>query len=165
VKEKLAPLLKAASKGDKGAFEELAREIGKRILTIAQRVLNDRFYAEDVLNTVLYKTWQNLDKIVKLDNFLGYINTIAYNTAISIGRKRREVPLYDNVPSPFKDYEERIDAEVALSALSEEERLIVMYHTHAGYSFREIGELLNLTKKAVYLRYQKAVAELKRRLV
>jgi len=157
-------LLKSALKGDKEAFKKFAESKGKRILTIAQMVLKGNMYADDVLNTVLVKVWQNLDKIIELKSPTGYINTIAYNAAIDIERKRRELPLFDNLPETCKDYETKMDIETALNALSEEERQIVLYHVHAGYSFKKIGELLELTKKAVYIRYLRAVNQLKERL-
>ena len=161
---KIIALLKSAAEGNKDDFRAFAQLVGKRIMTIAQRVLRDKMYAEDVFNTVLTKVWQNLDKIVKLDNPTGYINTIAYNASIDIARKNKELPLFENLPDSNKDYDAKIDVTTALAALSEEERLIVIYNVHAGYSFKKIGELLGLTKKAVYLRYQKAIKTLKRRL-
>lgn len=161
LEDEILVLLKSTTKGDKEAFTKFAEILGKRILTIAKKIINDKMYAEDVLNTVLFKVWQNSEKIIKLKNPVGYINTIAYNAAIDIKRKKTELPLFDNVPCPIKDNDAKMDMEEALSFLDKEAREIVLYHIHANYSFQKIGMLLGFTKKAVYLKYQKAIGILK----
>ncbi|MCL1901495.1 MAG: hypothetical protein FWG51_03750, partial [Firmicutes bacterium] len=59
------------------------------------------------------------------------------------------------------DQDIKIDIEEALMRLENQEREIVLYQVQAGYSFRKIAILLGLTKKAVYLRYLKAIKKLK----
>ena len=160
--EKLLHYLKLSNNGDKQAFTLFAEKIGKRILSISLKIVTDKMHAEDVLNTVLLKVWQNTDKILKLKNPIGYINTIAYNASIDIMRKKAELPLFDNIAYPARDHELKMDTQKALSRLDNQEREIVLYQVHAGYSFQKIAFLLGLTKKAVYLRYQKAITKLKK---
>lgn len=159
--ETLIFYLKQAAGNDKQAFVRFAEAVGKRILSIAFRITNDKGHSEDVLNIVLLKVWQNIEKVINLKNPIGYINTIAYNTAIDIKRKQRELPLFDSIPNTQNDFDSNIDMETALSCLSDEEREIVLYHVHAGYSFRKIAGLTNSAKKSVYVKYIKAVKRLK----
>jgi len=158
---KLLHYLKLSNKGDKQAFTTFAEKISKRVLSISLKIVTDKMHAEDVLNTVLLKVWQNTDKILKLKNPIGYINTIAYNASIDIKRKKAELPLFENIAHPAIDRELKMDTQEALSRLDNQEREIVLYQVHAGYSFQKIAGLLGLTKKAVYLRYQKAIKKLK----
>lgn len=159
--KKLIHYLKLSNNNDKEAFTMFAELVCKRILSISLKIVNDKMYAEDVLNTVLLKVWQNTEKILKLKNPVGYINTIAYNASIDIKRKKAELPLFDNLAYPSKDHETKIDMEKALSHLDNQEREIVLYQIHARFSFQKIALLLGITKKAVYLRYLKAVKKLK----
>lgn len=160
--EELLYYLKLSNNDDKEAFTKFAQNISKRIFHIALNIVNDKMYAEDVLNSVLFKTWNNMEKILKLKNPIGYINTIAYNESIDIKRKKPELPLFDNIPyQENHDNDAKIDIEEALNTLNNEEREIVLYHIHAGYSFQKIAFLLGITKKAVYLRYIKSAKKLK----
>lgn len=159
--EILLQYLIQASKDDKDAFTKFAENISKRIFSIAYKITNDKMHSEDVLNIVLLKTWENIDKIIKLKNPIGYINTIAYNAALDIVRKAREFPLFDNMSAPEQNIVDKTDIETALKHLTSTEREIVLYHTHANLSFRKIAMLMNSTKKAVYLKYKKAVGKLK----
>ncbi|MCL1901141.1 MAG: hypothetical protein FWG51_01950, partial [Firmicutes bacterium] len=93
--EKLIHYLKLSNTGDKEAFTKFAQNIGKRVFSISLKIVNDKMHAEDVLNNVLIKVWQNTEKILKLNNPIGYINTIAYNASIDIKRKKSELPLFD----------------------------------------------------------------------
>ena len=158
----LTEYLKQAAEGDQDAFTKFAKAVAGRILSIATRVSGDSHYAEDVLNIVLLKIWENLGKVAKLKKPIGYVNTIAYNAAIDFKRKAiRELPLCETIPAPAPDAELRMDVEAALGRLTGEEREIVLYHVHANLSFRKIADLLGISKKAVYLRYKKAAGKMR----
>ena len=155
-------LLRLTADGDKYAFTRFAENISGRVLAIAFKITGDKMHSEDVLNTVLLKVWQNIEKLIKLEKVIEYINTIAYNAAFDVMRKKQALSLYDdNVPASENDHEARIDIKTALNILNEQSRQIVLYHIHAGYSFREIAELMNLTKKVVYTKYIAATKKMK----
>jgi len=160
--EFLTQYLKQAAEGDKDAFSEFAKNVSKRILAVAYRVTGDSVYAEDVLSIVLVKVWEKLGKIAALKNPVGYVNTMAYNAAIDFKRRQRELPLWDALAdAEAVEPELKMDLETALFGLTPEEREIVLYHVHAKLSFRKIAILMNSTKKAVYLRYKKAIGKMR----
>ena len=159
--EILLHYLKQAAENDKDAFSEFAKSISKRVLSIAYGITGDRMYAEDVLNIVLLRVWENAEKIIKLKKPVGYINTIAYNAALDFKRQAQELPLSDTLTEADYDLAQKIDIDTALERLSADEREIVLYHVHARFSFRKIALATGCTKKAVYLKYKKAVEKLK----
>lgn len=74
------------------ALEAIYRDYGKMILNNANRVLHNVFQAEEILYDVLLIIWEKSSQLKKLKNLLGYILTIAFNRAIDIKRKIKEIP-------------------------------------------------------------------------
>ena len=60
--------------------------------------------------------------------------------------------------------EDRTVLTAALSALSEEERQIIMLHVTAGLKHREIAQLLELPLSTVLSKYRRALSKLKQKL-
>ena len=60
--------------------------------------------------------------------------------------------------------EDRIVLETAMSALTEQERQIVMLHALSGLKHREIGQLLGLPVSTVLSKYSRSMAKLRRQL-
>lgn len=156
--------LKESAKGNKEAFTLFAENIGKRVLTIAFRILKDRMYAEDVLNEVLIRVWQKLDDIIKLKKPIGYINTIAYNLALDFWRRKKPIPLNDNMQAQSYDTDLKLDIDTAFAKLEPLESEIVTLHLEMGYSLKQVAELHKLTEKATYYKYSVALKKLQNSL-
>lgn len=162
--ELLLHYLKESAKGNKEAFTSFAENIGKRVLTIAFRILKDRMYAEDVLNEVLIKIWQKLDDIIKLKRPIGYINTIAYNLALDFWRRKTPVSLHENMPARSTDTDLKLDIDTAFARLESLESDIVTLHLEMGYSLKQVAKLHNLTEKSTYYKYSVALKKLQNSL-
>lgn len=66
-------LILALKQGDIRAYEELFRRKYDYFLRFAQRILKDLYVAEDILQNVFMKVWdnrQNLDETMSLHNYL-----------------------------------------------------------------------------------------------
>lgn len=150
-------LLKDIAHGDKNALETFLRKISGRVQSIAVRILKDSMLSDDVMAEIMLKVWNNADKLSRLDNPVGYINVMSFNYAVDIKRRQREMPLFDNVFFSFPDTDVKLDIQRILEIMPEDQRTVLLLKINGGYNFREIGNILHMTNKAVRIRYENAV--------
>ncbi len=65
--------------GDKRAFKALFDEYGPRLYKFSLKYLNEKEDAEDLLNEVFLKIWENRKSLRSNTSFQSYLFTIAYN--------------------------------------------------------------------------------------
>lgn len=93
--DRLEALLSRIALHDRAALRELYGLTGGRLLAIAERVLNDRAAAEDVLQDTFVAVWQKAARFPTLrTSALAWLTTMARHRAIDVLRRRRpETPL------------------------------------------------------------------------
>src|SRR5437879_6486651 len=84
-------LVAAAKRGDTQAFEELVLRHKQRVLTVAQRITNNREDAEDVAQESFHKAFLHLDAFQERSRFSTWLTRIAMNEAFMLLRRRRGV--------------------------------------------------------------------------
>ena len=99
-----------------------------------------------------------------------YLFTVAYNQMIDHLRKVKRVYLKDEFKAETKVYEKPVNnlrsvLEAALSKLSETQRSLVMLKDYEGYSYNEIGRIMNLSESQVKVYLHRARVQLKNFLV
>lgn len=122
-KDEVEALIARVALGDRQAFARLYDATSGKLLAVCLRVLNDRAAAEDSVQDVYVKVWNNADRYrVTGHSPMTWLITIARNTAIDRLRARR--PDRD-----LADYGDRIAAagpgpEQSAVAASEAERIL-----------------------------------------
>ena len=76
------------SNGDADAFEKLFNIYCQPLIHFANRFLNDIPAAENVIQDVFVKIWQNRQKLDPDENFKTYLFTAARNTALKYIRHK-----------------------------------------------------------------------------
>lgn len=121
--------------------------------------------ARDVVQTAFEKLWRAREEV---DNSKckSYLFTVAYNGMIDHLRKIKRVYLKEE----FKE-EARISnrqhnntkeiLERALARLSETQRSLVLLKDYEGYSYEEIGKIMNLSESQVKVYLHRARLQLK----
>lgn len=121
--------------------------------------------ARDVVQTAFEKLWRSREEV---DNSKSksYLFTVAYNCMIDHLRKVKRVYLKEE----FKE-EARISnrqhnntkeiLEKALAKLSETQRSLVLLKDYEGYSYEEIGKIMNLSESQVKVYLHRARLQLK----
>ena len=90
----LTALIRSAADGDRDAFVELYDRTSAKLLAIALRILRDRDQAEDVLQEVFIRVWQNARTYSpEAGRPMTWLITIVRNRAIDVVRSRREVTM------------------------------------------------------------------------
>jgi RNA polymerase sigma-70 factor, ECF subfamily len=82
-------LVLAAKRGDTWAFEELVLRHKQRVLSVAQRITNNREDAEDVAQESFNKAFLHLDAFHEKSRFSTWLTRIAMNEAFMFLRRRR----------------------------------------------------------------------------
>jgi len=125
--------------------------------------------ARDVVQTAFEKLWRAREDVDN-DKSKSYLFTVAYNAMIDHLRKVKRIHLKEE----FKDEARISNKQVnntkeilqrALSRLSETQRSLVLLKDYEGYSYEEIGQIMNLSESQVKVYLHRARLQLKDYLV
>lgn len=168
---KLESKLKHALKlGTKEALEEVYEDIYneyyKLIYFIVIQILQDAYLAEEAVNDVFLKAFNNIDKFQEDTSLKSWIVKIAKNHSINIynKNKRENVVIDDdyimNIPNQEQtDFKELIKE--FRQYLTVEETNIVLFRIYYQMRLREIAEFYNSNTNDIYTIYQRALKILK----
>jgi RNA polymerase sigma-70 factor (ECF subfamily) len=162
-------LVRRTLSGDRRAFGALVDRYQKPIYNVALRIAKNPEDAEDIAQTVFMKAYQKLDGFDERHRFFSWIYRIAINESLNFANRRRthealEPGLRTEVDSPEEetiklDAEERVGD--ALLELEPEDRAIIVLKHFQGFSYAEIGYILNIPDKTVKSRLYTARQRLK----
>jgi RNA polymerase sigma factor (sigma-70 family) len=116
--------------------------------------IRDKDKAKDVVQETYEKLWLKVSDVPST-NAKSYMFTTAYRTMIDMLRRnkkemRMEEAEFDNTLSHRKQYSDLKEVlDQALSKLPDIQRMVVMMRDYEGYSYKEIGDITNLTESQV----------------
>jgi RNA polymerase sigma-70 factor (ECF subfamily) len=84
-------LVTAAKRGNARALEELVLRHQRRVFAVAQRIMNNREDAEDVVQETFHKVFLHLDSFQEKSRFSTWLTRIAMNEAFMLLRRRRGI--------------------------------------------------------------------------
>ena len=87
-------LLLLLKEGNMVAFDAIYKQYCKRLYGFVIRYVKQEADAEEIVQEVFIKIWENRDKIDVYSSFESYLFTISYNSAISLLRKRVQEKKY-----------------------------------------------------------------------
>ncbi|MBH2003566.1 MAG: RNA polymerase sigma factor [Sphingobacteriia bacterium] len=125
--------------------------------------------ARDIVQTAFEKLWRNRDS-VETAKSKSYLFTVAYNQMIDHIRKNKRIQLKEEFPEDGRiQYQQhgnmrRVLME-ALNRLNETQRSLVMLKDYEGYSYEEIGKIMELNESQVKVYLHRARVILKNYLV
>lgn len=125
--------------------------------------------ARDVVQTAFEKLWRNRQEVDGAKS-KSYLFTVAYNQMIDHIRKIKRIYLKEEFKEEAKIYDRQINnvkevLQEALSKLSETQRSLVMLKDYEGYSYQEIGTIMNLSESQVKVYLHRARLQLKEYIV
>ena len=134
--------------GDAKAQAEAYRLLAPAILGLAQRILQDRDLAQEVLQDTFVELIEQADKLRSSEAVVGWLRKVAVNRCLmrlrSPWHKRRSDTFveeaFDHVSSSQR-MENLSDVERALASLRPETRLVIWLHDVEGYTHKEIASL------------------------
>jgi RNA polymerase sigma-70 factor (ECF subfamily) len=163
-------LVTAAKCGNTRAFEDLVRRHERRVFAVAQRITNNRQYAEDVVQETFHKVFLHLDDFQEKSRFSTWLTRIAITESLILLRRKRRIvevlpespedevkslseAFVDQSPSPEGWQRERTEllAE-AINRLGPKIRSTILLRDIEERSAEETDELLGTSISAVKAR-------------
>jgi RNA polymerase sigma-70 factor, ECF subfamily len=155
--ETLEELLGRVARGDRDAFDEVYRQLAAPVYGLVRRVLRDPAQSEEVAQEVLVEMWRTA---ARFDPQRGSVRTwamtLAHRRAVDRVRSEqaaterelrvaRQAPVAGAEDDVAEAVEARLDQQRVrhcLGALTELQRESVRLAYYAGYTYREVAELL-----------------------
>jgi len=125
--------------------------------------------ARDVVQTAFEKMWRNRET-VDAQKSKSYLFTVAYHQMIDHIRKVKRIQLNEEFSPETRVQDQPVNnlkrvLDEALSRLSETQRSLVLLKDYEGYSYEEIGKIMNLNESQVKVYLHRARVQLKEYLV
>jgi len=159
-----AELIRAATDGNRSAFNELVRLKRERVVRIAFQVTSDWDDALDVAQGVFLRLWKNLDRYDPGRRFDTWLYRVTANAAIDLLRSRGPKGHLQPLPEDhgeLKD-ESAVDAESLLSSaelqkafqrlaagLAPKQRMVFVLKEIEGVETAEVARIMNVAESTV----------------
>lgn len=162
--------IRKAVKGSKKAFVRLIKEWQTEGYKMAFSFTRSEADSQDVLGNAIEKAYKSIHKVRERKKAKQWFMAIVANEARTLLRKekRNTVEPIDEIAEHTElsiiDLEGLMDLELSLDTLSGEQQSVLRLKYEEGYTFREIGEILQMAESTVKKRVYHALRHLKDRL-
>jgi len=138
---------------DSGAFGELIRRHQSQVRNFLRKLTRDETLADDLAQDCFLHAWDKIHTYSGSGTFIGWVLKIAYTTFLQSKRKSKryaeilEQAGYEKSQAPASQSaapEDVLDLDKLLGALSEQERVIMIFSYACGLSHREISDATEL---------------------
>ncbi len=144
------------------AFDAIYDKYSHRLYQFVKRYLKQDEDTEEVVQLVFIKIWESRTKIDIHSSFESYLFTIAYNTTISLLRKRlsenksleflksqQHVSNYESVIDELQYKELNENVQYLVEQLTPRQREIFLLSREKGLTHKEIARKLNISENTV----------------
>jgi RNA polymerase sigma-70 factor (ECF subfamily) len=170
-------LMLACRDGSDDALEQLFKRYHRPLFAFVCRYLRDVDRAEDVVQEVFFRVYNNRENYQPTAKFSSWVYRIARNLCIDEKRRlwSRSVVLdsqisddsgseiqsmaVDRGRNAREKYSDKSKMDLILEAiesLSDEQREVMLLHKYEGLSYKEIAEILDVTPESVKQRAYRA---------
>jgi len=125
--------------------------------------------AEDIVQSAFEKLWVNRERVAPL-KAKSYLYTVAYHQMIDVIRKENKKPTtneYMEVDQVTHQTSSELKQNLlsAINLLNPTQKSLVLLKDYEGYSYQEIGEIMNLSESQVKVYLHRARLFLKTKLL
>ena len=125
--------------------------------------------AEDIVQSAFEKLWVNRERVTPL-KAKSYLYTVAYHQMIDVIRKENKKPTTNefmevNQVTHQTSSELKQNLLSAINQLNPTQKSLVLLKDYEGYSYQEIGEIMNLSESQVKVYLHRARLFLKTQLL
>jgi len=163
-------------KGDPIAFEKIYNLYVRKVYYFALRYLRNNMEAEEMVQEVFTKIWENRKNLNPELSFSGYLLTITKNTIFNDNRKKVNHLAYcqyivNYIQSQSRDLEREIifqdlmvKVNQSIDNLPPKRQEIFKLSRLSGLSYKEISKKLDITEKTIETHMRLAFKDLKREI-
>ncbi len=149
-------------KGDMAAFDAIYYKYCRRLYGFVLRYLKQEEDAEGIVQEVFIKIWETRNKIDVYSSFESFLFTVAYNSTISLLRKRlAEIKSKEYLKSlqqfsstvdvidelQFKELNEKVQC--LLKQLTPRQKEIYLLSREEGLTHKEIAQKLDISENTI----------------
>lgn len=150
-------------------YNECVTQYADNVFRFIVKNLRHEEDARDVVQSAFEKLWRNRDQVDGTKS-KSYLFTVAYNQMIDHLRKAKRVYLKEEFREETRISDRQVNntravLQDALARLSETQRSLVMLKDYEGYSYEEIGRIMNLNESQVKVYLHRARLQLKEYIV
>jgi RNA polymerase sigma-70 factor, ECF subfamily len=171
----LGDLLTYVARGDQGAFERVYDEVSGPVYGLALRIVRDPAQSEEVAQEVLVEVWRTASRYEPgRGSAMAWVMTLAHRRAVDrvrsaqasaereerVGRAAAGTA-YDEVAENVQIRLEREQVRRCLSTLTETQRESVTLAYYAGYTYREVAQLLKVPLGTIKTRMRDGLIRLR----
>jgi RNA polymerase sigma-70 factor, ECF subfamily len=162
-------LVEQARRGDREAFNELARREIDRLYRVAYRILRDPELARDATQQALLEAWRDLPSLRDPDRWEAWTYRLLVHASYREGRRERRlgsnvrlIPLdRSSVPDTAIAVADRDELERGFRRLSTEQRAVVVLHYYVGLPLADVAEALGIPAGTARSRLHAATGRLR----
>lgn len=159
--------------GDQQAFEKLYFQHSKRILINVLKLVKDTDEAQEILQDVFIRIWNNRKNIDPDKSFSSYLFTVAQNLVRDFFRKaalnrkmqdaiiKQSTEFYEHIESNLYFKESNLILQNAIDSLPTQRKRIYTLCKIDGKSYREAADILGISVSTVDNQLVKAVQGIK----
>ena len=169
-------LMQEIKAGNMFAFDAIYGKYCKRVYKFGYSILKSLEEAENLTQDVFLNLWENLHKVEKDSSIKSYIFTIAYNSAISIIRKKaRESEFVEylksvqvinvepvNVELEYNELTNKLDE--IINTLPKRQKEVYLLHKVEALKYNEIAERLNISVNTIENHMSRALKTIREKL-
>jgi RNA polymerase sigma-70 factor (ECF subfamily) len=163
------------AKGDSAAFEKLFTLYCQPLINFARRYVKDTHIAENIVQDIFVKIWQNRTQLNPLSDIKIYLYTAVKNRSYKYIRhldvKRRAnanlnlMLLWVKTPEDERNEQEIISAiNKAIEKLPKQARIIFSMNRFDNLTYKEIARIQNISVKTVETHMGRALKSLRDQL-
>jgi len=170
-------LLGRLKKGDILAYDQIYHKYSHKLYSFVFRILKDEADSEDVVQEVFIKIWELREKLDDYKLLNSFIFTIAYNSSISLLRKKISTSKYrehlrnssviqfpDNYFSEIEFNELNHYVENLIENLPDKQKHVYLSHREQGLTYPEIAKEMGISRNTVENHMVKALKYLRQNL-
>lgn len=169
-------LMKEIKADNMFAFDMLYKKYSKRLYKFSFSILKSQEESENIVQDVFLHLWENRNKIEKDSSIQYYIFTIAYNSSISIIRKKALESQFIEYLKSIQDLsQESVNVEIEYNELTKKlddiinhlpdrQREVYLLHKKEGLKYQEIAERLNISVNTIENHMSRALKTIREKL-
>ena len=151
-------------------FDQFYNETKKTVFFSIASIVKDDSIIDDLMQDTYVKFLENINKYQSRTNIKAFLSTIAHNLAINFYNKEKRIvrndEVFDYIPSKSTSHSyDNIKVLEILEGLDSLSKEIVIQHVINDLKFKDIARIVNKPLGTVLWIYNKAMKELKRKVV
>jgi RNA polymerase sigma-70 factor, ECF subfamily len=162
-------LVERAQRGDRAAYETVARASAQRLFLVCHRVLRDVDLAEDATQRTLVAIWRDLPGLRDPARFEAWSYRLAVRFSLEEARRDRRLGSSvrfietdrPDAADPLGAVADRDALERAFGRLRPEQRAVVVLRYYSGLTLEEIGRVMQIPPGTVASRLHYALRGLR----